>query len=60
MKYPYIGKAKEKTGYTLRVLFTREQSGILLTDPLKRYPKQIGLNSLNYWNEIAFTDEKDG
>ena len=56
MKYPYIGKARNK----IRVLFTREQSGILLTDPLKRYPKQIGLNSLNYWNEIAFTDEKDG
>jgi hypothetical protein len=56
MKYPYIGKARNK----IRVLFTREQSGILLTDPLKRYPKRIGLNSLNYWNEIAFTDEKDG
>ena len=56
MKYPYIGIARDK----IRVLFTREQSGILLTDPNKRYPKYMGLNSQDYWNEMAFTDEKDG
>ena len=57
MKYPYIGRARYDK---IRVLFTKRQSGRLLFDQDRKYPRQLGLYLSNYWNENAFEDEKDG
>ena len=57
MKYPYIGRARYDK---IRVLFTKRQSGRLLFDQDRKYPRQLGLYLSDYWNENAFEDEKDG